>query len=146
MRHYSFNDSMKLWFVINADIRLKEILLSFAITVARIWKLNQKHLLQKKEVVINIDGEIDRATNLFLLWNGNIVATFIFYIIHIVTDSYAYLFLLVLFMCLLSWMLLLIKLHDLNVRKHGSMKEFIITNFGIPILGTFYSFIKLTQK
>ena len=105
-----------------------------------------KTFFAKKEVVINIDGEIDRATNLFLLWNGNIVATFIFYIIHIVTDSYAYLFLLVLFMCLLSWMLLLIKLHDLNVRKHGSMKEFIITNFGIPILGTFYSFIKLTQK
>jgi len=100
----------------------------------------------KKEVVIDIDDETDSATNLFLLWNGNFVATFIFYIIHIVTDSYAYLFLLVLFMLLLSWMLLLIKLHDLNVRKHGSMREFIITNFGIPILGTFYSFIKLTQK
>jgi hypothetical protein len=100
----------------------------------------------KKEVVINIDHEMDRATNLFLLWNGNIVATFIFYIIHIVTDSYAYLFLLVLFMCLLSWMLLLIKLHDLNVSKHGSRGEFIVTNFGIPILGTFYSFIKLTKN
>jgi hypothetical protein len=100
----------------------------------------------KKEVVINIDGDMERATNLFLLWNGNIVATFIFYIIHIVTDSYAYLFLLVLFMCLLSWMLLLIKLHDLNVSKHGSRGEFIVTNFGIPILGTFYSFIKLTKN
>lgn len=100
----------------------------------------------KKEVVINIDNEMDRATNLFLLWNGNIVATFIFYIIHIVTDSYAYLFLLVLFMLLLSWMLLLIKLHDLNVSKHGSMRGFILTNFFIPILGTFYYFLKLTQK
>ena len=100
----------------------------------------------KKEVVINIDDEMDRATNLFLLWNVNIVATFIFYIIHLVTDSYVYLFLLVLFMLLLSWMLLLIKLYDLNVSKHGSIREFILTNFGIPILGTFYFFVKLTQK
>ena len=100
----------------------------------------------KKEVAISMDDEMERATNLFLLWNGNIVATFIFYIIHIVTDSYAYLFLLVLFMCLLSWMLLLIKLHDLNVSKHGSTREFILMNFGIPVIGTFYSFIKLTQK
>lgn len=100
----------------------------------------------KKEVAFNIDDEMERATNLFLLWNCNIVAIFIFYIIHIVTDSYAYLFLLVLFMCLLSWMLLLIKLHDLNVSKHGSKREFILTNFGIPIIGTFYSFMKLIQK
>ena len=100
----------------------------------------------KKEVAINIDDEMERATNLFLLWNCNIVATFIFYIIHIVTDSYAYLFLLVLFMLLLSWILLLIKLHDLDVRKHGSSRKYILMNFGIPVIGTFYSFIKLTQK
>jgi hypothetical protein len=100
----------------------------------------------KKEVAISMDDEIERATNLFLLWNGNIVATFIFYIIHIATDRYAYLFLLVLFMLLLSWMLLLIKLHDLNVRKHGSMREFILTNFFVPILGTFYYFLKLIKK
>ena len=100
----------------------------------------------KKEVAIKMDDEIDCATNLFLLWNGNIVATFIFYIIHLVTDSYTYLFLLVLFMLLLSWMLLLIKLHDLSVRKHGSAREFILMNFGMPIIGTFYSFLKLTQK
>ena len=100
----------------------------------------------KKEVAINMDDEIERATNLFLLWNGNIVATFIFYIIHIVTESYAYLFLLVLFMCLLSWMLLLIKLHDLNVKKHGLAREFILTNFCVPILGTFYYFLKLTKN
>ena len=99
----------------------------------------------KKEVAINMDDETDRATNLFLLWNGNIVATFIFYIIHIVTDSYTYLFLLVLFMCLLSWMLLLIKLHDLNVSRHGSTREFILTNFFVPIIGTFYYFLKLTD-
>jgi hypothetical protein len=109
-------------------------------------EIKPKKSFAKKEVATNIDDETDRATNLFLLWNGNIVATFIFYIIHIVTDSYAYLFLLVLFMCLLSWMLLLIKLHDLNVSKHGSRGEFIVTNFGIPILGTFYSFIKLTKN
>ena len=100
----------------------------------------------KKEVVISMDDEIERATNLFLLWNGNIVATFIFYIIHIVTDSYAYLFLLVLFMCLLSWMLLLIKLHDLNVSKQGSMREFILMNFCAPIIGTFYYFLKHIKK
>ena len=100
----------------------------------------------KKEVAINIDDEMDRATNLFLLWNGNIVTTFIFYIIHVVTDNYAFLFLLVLFMLLLSWLLLLIKLHDLNVRKHGSVKDFILTNFFVPILGTFYYFLKLTKN
>ena len=109
-------------------------------------EIKPKTSFAKKEVAINIDDEMERATNLFLLWNGNIVATFIFYIMHIVTDSYAYLFLLVLFMLLLSWMLLLIKLHDLNVRKHDSTREFILTNFGMPVIGTFYSFIKLTQK
>ena len=109
-------------------------------------EIKPKISFTKKEVVINVDDEIDRATNLFLLWNGNIVATFNFYIIHIVTDNYAYLFLLVLFMCLLSWMLLLIKLYDLNVSKHGSIREFILMNFGMPVIGTFYSFTKLTQK
>ena len=109
-------------------------------------EIKPKTSFAKKEVAINMDGEIDRATNLFLLWNGNIVATFIFYIIHIVKDNYAYLFLLVLFMCLLSWMLLLIKLHDLNVRKHGSIREFILTNFFVPIIGTFYYFLKLTKN
>jgi hypothetical protein len=109
-------------------------------------EIKPKTSFAKKEVAIKMDDEIDRATNLFLLWNGNIVATFIFYIIHIVTDSYAYLFLLVLFMCLLSWMLLLIKLHDLNIKKHGSAREFILTNFCIPIFGTFYCFLKLSQK
>ena len=109
-------------------------------------EIKPKTSFVKKEVAIKMDDEIDRATNLFLLWNGNIVATFIFYIIYIVTDSYAYLFLLVLFMLMLSWMLLIIKLHDLNISKHGSTREFILTNFGIPILGTFYFFVKLTQK
>ena len=109
-------------------------------------EIKPKTSFAKKEIAININDEMARATDLFLLWNGNIVATFIFYIIHLVTDSYAYLFLLVLFMLLLSWMLLLIKLHDLNVRKHGSTREFILMNFTIPILGTFYCFIKLAQK
>ena len=109
-------------------------------------EIKPKTSFVKKEVAINIDDEMDRATNLFLLWNGNIVATFIFYIIHIVTDSYTYLFLLVLFMCLLSWMLLLIKLHDLNVSKHGSIREFILMNFGIPVIGTFYYYLKISQR
>jgi len=43
-------------------------------------------------------------------------------------------------------MLLLIKLHDLSIRHYQSTKQFMLTNFGLPIIGTFYSFIKLTQK
>jgi len=99
-----------------------------------------------KEVVVKIEDEIDQATNLFLLWNASIAATFVFYIIHAVTDGYFYLFLLVLFMLMISWMLLLTKLHDLSIRHHQRTKQFMLTNFGFPIIGTFYSFIKLTQK
>ena len=109
-------------------------------------EIKPKTSFVKKEIAINIEDEMDRATNLFLLWNGNIATTFIFYIIRVVTDNYAFLFLLVLFMLLLSWLLLLIKLHDLNVRKHGSVKDFILTNFFVPILGTFYYFLKLTKN
>jgi len=100
----------------------------------------------KKEVLVNIEDEIDQATNLFLLWNSAIAATFIFYIIHAITDGYIYLFLLVLFMLVVSWMLLLTKLHDLSIRHQQRTKQFMLTNFGFPIIGTFYSFIKLTQK
>ena len=100
----------------------------------------------KKEVVVKIEDEIDQASNLFLLWNSAIAATFVFYIIHVVTDGYIYLFLLVLFMLVLSWMLLLTKLHDLTLINHQSTKKLILTNFGLPIIGTFYSYIKLTQK
>jgi hypothetical protein len=100
----------------------------------------------KKEVVVKIEDEIDRATNLFLLWNASIAATFIFYIIHIVTDGYIYLFLLVLFMLVMSWLLLLTKLHDLSTRQNQTTKQFMLTNVGLPLIGTFYSFIKLTQK
>jgi hypothetical protein len=100
----------------------------------------------RKEVAVKIEDEIDQAANLFLLWNSAIAATFIFYIIHAVTDGYLYLFLLVLFMLVVSWILLLTKLHDLASRYHQSSKQFILMNFGLPIIGTFYSFIKLTQK
>jgi hypothetical protein len=100
----------------------------------------------KKESVVKIEDDIDQASNLFLLWNSAIAATFIFYIIHAVTDGYIYLFLLVLFMLFVSWMLLLIKLHDLSLRHHQPTKNFILTNFGMPIIGTFYSYIKLTQQ
>ena len=106
----------------------------------------KKASLKKKEVIVKIEDEIDKATNLFLLWNSAIAATFVFYIIHVVTDGYIYLFLLTLFMLLVSWMLLLTKLHDLAIRQHQTSKQFILSNFGIPIIGTFYSFIKLTQK
>jgi DNA-directed RNA polymerase subunit RPC12/RpoP len=109
-------------------------------------EIKPKKASLKKEVLIKIEDEIDQATNLFLLWNSAIAATFVFYIIHAVTDGYIYLFLLVLFMLAVSWMLLLTKLHDLSMRHHQSAKEFILTNFGIPIIGTFYSYIKLTQK
>jgi hypothetical protein len=109
-------------------------------------EIKPKKAFLKKEFVVNIEDEVDRATNLFLLWNSAIAATFIFYIIHILTDGYIYLFLLVLFMLVMSWMLLLTKLHDLSVRHHQPAKQFLLTNFGLPIIGTFYSFIKLTQK
>ena len=109
-------------------------------------EIKPKKANAKKEVAVKIEDEIDQATNLFLLWNSAIAATFIFYIIHVVTDGYIYLFLLVLFMLVLSWMLLLTKLHDLARRHHQSSSKFILTNFGLPIIGTFYSYIKLTQK
>ena len=109
-------------------------------------EIKPKKSSSKKEVVVKIEDEVDQATNLFLLWNSAIAATFVFYIIHAVTDGYIYLFLLVLFMLVVSWMLLLTKLHDLSMRHHQPTKEFILTNFGVPILGTFYSYIKLTQK
>ena len=109
-------------------------------------EIKPKKANAKKEGVVKIEDEIDQATSLFLLWNASIAATFIFYIIHIVTDGYIYLFLLVLFMLVLSWMLLLTKLHDLSIRHHQPNKQFLLTNFGIPIVGTFYLFIKLTQK
>jgi hypothetical protein len=109
-------------------------------------EIKPKKSSSRKEVVVKIEDEVEQATNLFLLWNSAIAATFVFYIIHAVTDGYIYLFLLVLFMLVVSWMLLLTKLHDLSMRHHQPTKEFILTNFGVPILGTFYSYIKLTQK
>jgi hypothetical protein len=109
-------------------------------------EIKPKKASLRRELVVRIEDEIDQASNLFLLWNSAIAATFIFYIIHAITDGYIYLFLLVLFMCLLSWMLLLTKLHDLSIRHHQPTKQFMLTNFGFPIIGTFYSFIKLTQK
>ena len=94
----------------------------------------------------HIIEEVERASNLFLLWNVNILAAFIFYIIYITMDSYAFLFLLTLFMLVLSWMLLLMKLHDLTIRQNLSSKKFILMNFGAPVLGTFYYFLNLTHK
>ena len=109
-------------------------------------EIKPKKASVKKEVAVKIEDEIDQATNLFLLWNLSIAATFVFYIIHIVTDGYIYLFLLVLFMLVLSWLLLLTKLHDLSTRQNQTTKKFMLTNVGLPLIGTFYSFIKLTQK
>ena len=109
-------------------------------------EIKPKKSSSKKEVMVKIEDEADQATNLFLLWNSAIAATFVFYIIHVVTDGYIYLFLLTLFMLVVSWMLLLTKLHDLALINHQSIKKLILTNFGIPIIGTFYSYIKLTQK
>ena len=109
-------------------------------------EIKPKKASVRKEVIVKIEDEIDKATNLFLLWNSAIAATFVFYIIHIVTDGYIYLFLLVLFMLVLSWLLLLTKLHDLSTRQNQTTKKFMLTNVGLPLIGTFYSFIKLTQK
>jgi hypothetical protein len=109
-------------------------------------EIKPKKISTQKEVAVKIEEEIDQATNLFLLWNLSITGSFVFYIIHIVTDGFIYLFLLTLFMLVVSWILLLTKLHDLALINHQSTKKLILTNFGAPIIGTFYSFIKLTQK
>ena len=109
-------------------------------------EIKPKKASLKKEAAVKIEDEIDQTTNLFLLWNASIAATFVFYIIHVVTDGYIYLFLLVLFMLVMSWMLLLTKLHDLAIREDQTTKQYILANIGLPIIGTFYSFIKLTQK
>ncbi len=109
-------------------------------------EIKPKKISIKKEASIKIEDEIEQATNLFLVWNTTIAATFVFYIIHAMTDGYIYLFLLVLFMLVVSWILLLTKLHDLTLINHQSTKKLMLTNFGIPIIGTFYSFIKLTEK
>ena len=104
------------------------------------------HLILNHFIILyNIFGEVNKQ---YGIGSGAVLtcATFIFYIIHAVTDGYIYLFLLVLFMLVLSWMLLLTKLHDLSLRHHQTTKQFMLTNFGLPIIGTFYSFIKLTQK
>ena len=110
-------------------------------------KLKPKVLNQPPpKETINLDDEIDRVTNLFLLWNFNIAASFFFYIIHMKTDDYGYLFLIILFMLILSWMLLLIKLHDLAILKHEPKKKFIVSNFGVPFIGTFYYFLRMMKK
>ena len=110
-------------------------------------KVNPKSLNQSSpKETICLNDEVDRVTNLFLLWNFNIAASFFFYIIHMKSDDYGYLFLIILFMLILSWMLLLIKLHDLTILKHDSMKKFILANFGLPLLGTFYYFVRMMKK
>jgi hypothetical protein len=110
-------------------------------------KVKPKALNQEPaKETINLNDEIDRVTNLFLLWNFNIAASFIFYIIHMKTDDYGYLFFIILFMLILSWMLLLMKLHDIALLKQDSMKKFILANFGVPIIGTFYYFLKINHK
>ena len=101
---------------------------------------------QPAKETINLNDEIDRVTNLFLLWNFNIAASFIFYIIHMKTDDFGYLFYIILFMLILSWILLLMKLHEIALLKQDSMKKFILANFGVPIIGTFYYFIKINHK
>ena len=109
-------------------------------------EIKPKKISIQKEVTVKIEEEIDQATNLFLLWNLSITGSFVFYIIHAVTEGYIFLFFIVLFMLVVSWMLLLTKLHDLALRHHEPTKKFMLTNFGLPVIGTFYSFIKLTQK
>ena len=109
-------------------------------------EMKPKQTSVKKEVVVKFENEIDQAANLFLLWNSAIAAAFIFYIIHAVTDGYLYLFLLVLFMLIVSWILLLTKLHDLASKHKQTTKQFMLMNFGLPIIGTFYLFIKLPKK
>ena len=115
------------------------------------YDLNQKvkpktlNQSSSKETIC-LNDEMDRVNNLFLLWNFNIAASFFFYIIHMKTDDYGYLFLIILFMLILSWMLLLMKLHDVAILKRKSRKKFVLTNFGVPLLGTFYYFLRIMKK
>ena len=109
-------------------------------------EIKPKKISIQKEVMVKIEEKIDQATSLFLLWNLSITGSFVFYIIHAVTEGYILLFFVVLFMLVVSWMLLLTKLHDLALKHHEPTKKFMLTNFSMPIIGTFYSFIKLTQK
>ena len=110
-------------------------------------KVNPKSLNQSSpKETICLNDEVDRVTNLFLLWNFNIAASFFFYIIHMRTDDYGYLFLIILFMLTVSWMLLLTKLHDIAILKHDFMKKFILSNFGVPLLGSFYYFLRIMKK
>ena len=126
--------------------KIKRDLANFCDHCGSSLEINPKKSFTKKEEAIKLESEIDQATNLFLLWNSAIAATFVFYIIHAVTEDYIYLFLLTLFMLVISWMLLLTKLHDLALINHQSTNKLILTNFVMPIIGTFYSFFKLTQK
>jgi len=104
-------------------------------------EIKPKKASLRKEVVVRIEDEIDQTTNLFLLWNASIAATFVFYIIHAVTDGYIYLFLLVLFMLVVSWMLLLTKLHDLSLSlKKGALSSLFLSRF--LLLCKFYIRIK----
>ncbi len=96
--------------------------------------------------IICLDLEMERVTDLFLLWNFNIVASFIFYIIHLKTDHFGFLVLIILFILILSWILLLMKLREIAVLRHDSMKKLMLINFGLPFLGTFYYYLKMTQK
>ena len=110
-------------------------------------KVKPKSLNQSSpKKTISLNDEIDRVTNLFLLWNFNIGASFFFYIIHMKTDDYGYLFLIILFMLILSWMLLLMKLHDVTTLKNEPRKKFLWANFGLPLLGTFYYFLRIMKK
>ena len=109
-------------------------------------EIKSKKPLLKKEIEVNMNDEEEKVTDLFLLWNFVITGSFGFYILHIYTNDYGYLFLLVLIMLILSWMLLLMKLHDLAIKKHRSRNQFILINLALPIIGTFYSFAKLSQK
>jgi ribosomal protein L37E len=103
--------------------------------------LNQAH---QKET-INLNDEMDRVTNLFLLWNFNIAASFFFYVIHMKTNDYGYLFLIILFMLIVTWILLIFKFHDIAILKRSSIKNLIFINLAIPLIGTFYYFVKINQ-
>jgi hypothetical protein len=109
-------------------------------------EIKSKNSSFKKEIEVNRNDEVEKATNLFLLWNFTITASLGFYALHVYTNDYTYLFLVVLVMLLISWILLLMKLHDLAIQKHQSRRRFIMINFVLPIIGTFYSFAKLSKK
>ena len=56
-------------------------------------EIKSKKSSPKKEIEVSMNDEVEKATNLFLLWNFVIAACFGFYSLHVYTNDYVHLFL-----------------------------------------------------